>query len=64
MIPWNPEATAHGEVVTITYPAQTRRRRWCGYCQSWTWEGAIGVFRHGRGHRARCEREKRRVGAK
>jgi len=53
----------HGEIVTVTYPARKRRRRWCGYCSTWTWEAGDGVFRHGPGGGAYC-RSLRRAGAK
>lgn len=55
------ERPVHGETHTETYSARTQRRRWCGFCKSWTWEDGNGVFRHGRGMAAHCKRAKRQA---
>jgi len=49
----------HGEIVTVKYPPRTLRRRWCGYCATWTWENDTGVFRHSRGGAAYCRHQRR-----
>ena len=47
----------HGD--TVTEPSRRtpeRRRRWCAYCDVWTWETGdfgSGVFRHGKRRRTR-----------
>ena len=54
------DVARHGEIVTITYPALARRRRWCATCYCWTWEVGLtgsGVFRHGQKRRTKeCKR--------
>lgn len=49
------EKPRHGDIVVVTIPAYTRRRRWCATCQIWTWERPFesGKFYHARGRRTR-----------
>jgi len=53
----------HGDVVTVHYPATTRRRKWCAICSIWTWgTNHPGIFRHPHGTRTReCRTEGRRL---
>lgn len=54
----------HGETVIIPAYLQEmpeRARRWCGYCCTWTWRNAAGVFCHGKGHTNYCKRKKQEL---